>query len=161
MRAGMGFDVHAFDPDRPLVLGGITIPGASGLAGHSDADVLCHAIADALLGAVGLGDIGEHFPDDDERWKGASSLSILRDVAGKVRDAGYAVSSIDATVLIEAPKISPHKNDMRALIAESLEIDAGLVNVKASTTEGLGLVGRREGAACMAVALVQDARTYS
>jgi 2-C-methyl-D-erythritol 2,4-cyclodiphosphate synthase len=157
MRAGIGFDVHAFDPARPLVLGGVRIPDAPGLAGHSDADVLCHAIADALLGAASLGDIGEHFPDTDERWKDASSLDILRDVMSKVAVRGYAIGSIDATVLIEAPKIAPYKDEMRTLISRALEVGADLVNIKASTAEGLGPVGRGEGAACMAVALLEDA----
>jgi 2-C-methyl-D-erythritol 2,4-cyclodiphosphate synthase len=157
MKAGIGFDVHAFDPDRSLVLGGVTIPDAPGLAGHSDADVLCHAIADALLGAAALGDIGEHFPDTDERWANASSLDLLRQVTQKVREAGFAVASIDATVLIEAPKIAPYKDEMRASIGRALDLEVGLLNIKASTTEGLGLVGRGEGAACMAVALLADA----
>ncbi len=156
MRAGIGFDVHAFDPKRPLVLGGVTIPDAPGLAGHSDADVLCHAIADALLGAAALGDIGEHFPDTDERWKGVLSLEILRDVVSKVTERGYAISSIDATVLIEAPKLAPHRSEIRAAISGALGVDPDRVNVKATTTEGLGPIGRGEGAACMAVALLMD-----
>ncbi len=157
MRAGIGFDVHAFDVERPLVLGGVTIPDSPGLAGHSDADVLCHAIADALLGAAALGDIGEHFPDTDERWNGASSLDILREVVSMVSGQGYAVGSIDATVLIEAPKLSPYRSEIRASICKALGVEADRVNVKATTTEGLGPVGRGEGAACMAVALLMDA----
>jgi len=157
MRAGIGFDVHAFDPSRPLVLGGVAIPDAPGLSGHSDADVLCHAIADALLGAAALGDIGEHFPDTDDRWKNASSLDILRDVMSKVSGRGYAIGSIDATVLIEAPKLAPYRSEIRAALSGALGVDAERVNVKATTTEGLGPVGRGEGAACMAVALLMDA----
>ncbi|MEX0874735.1 MAG: 2-C-methyl-D-erythritol 2,4-cyclodiphosphate synthase [Actinomycetota bacterium] len=157
MRAGIGFDVHAFDAERPLVLGGVTIPGAVGLAGHSDADVLCHAIADALLGAACMGDLGTHVPDTDDKWKGASSLEILRVVMEKIRGGGYAVQSIDATVLIEAPKLAPHRSEMRASISKALGVDLDRVNVKATTTEKLGTVGRGEGAACMAIALLDEA----
>ncbi len=155
MRAGIGFDVHRFDPGRPLVLGGVLIPDARGLAGHSDADVLSHAVADALLGAANLGDLGEHFPDSDAAWKGTSSLDILEHIAAMVADAGFAVSSVDATVLLEKPKLAPHRAEMRAKIAGALGIGDDLVSVKASTTEGLGTVGRGEGAACMAVALLR------
>jgi 2-C-methyl-D-erythritol 2,4-cyclodiphosphate synthase len=157
VRAGIGFDVHAFDATRPLVLGGVTIPGAPGLAGHSDADVLCHAIADALLGAAALGDLGSHFSDTEARWKDASSLEILRVVMEKIHGRGYAVQSIDATVLIEAPRLAAHMSEMRAVISKALGIDLDRINVKATTTEKLGTVGRGEGAACMAVALLDDA----
>ncbi|HYZ93029.1 MAG TPA: 2-C-methyl-D-erythritol 2,4-cyclodiphosphate synthase [Actinomycetota bacterium] len=156
MRAGIGFDVHAFDAARPLVLGGVTIPGSPGLAGHSDADVIGHAIADAVLGGANLGDLGSHFPDSDAQWKDASSLDILRRVASLVGDAGYTVESVDATVLLEAPKLAPHRDAMCANIADALGISAGRVSVKATTTEGLGTVGRGEGAACMAVALLGE-----
>jgi 2-C-methyl-D-erythritol 2,4-cyclodiphosphate synthase len=155
LRAGIGFDVHAFDASRPLVLGGVTIPGAPGLAGHSDADVVCHAVADAMLGAVALGDIGDHFPPGDPEWKDASSLLLLARVAGMTRSAGYTVASLDAVVLLESPKIAAFKDEMRANIAGAAGADPGCVGVKATTTEGLGLVGRGEGAACMAVALLQ------
>jgi 2-C-methyl-D-erythritol 2,4-cyclodiphosphate synthase len=155
LRAGIGFDVHAFDESRPLVLGGVTIPGARGLAGHSDADVVCHAVADAMLGAAALGDIGDHFPPDDPEWKDASSLVLLGRVAGMTRSAGYTVASLDAVVLLESPKIAAFKNEMRANIAGAAGADPGCVGVKATTTEGLGLIGRGEGAACMAVALLQ------
>ncbi|MEX2393237.1 MAG: 2-C-methyl-D-erythritol 2,4-cyclodiphosphate synthase [Actinomycetota bacterium] len=154
MRAGIGFDVHAFDASRPLILGGVTIPGAPGLAGHSDADVISHAIADAILGAAGLGDIGEHFPDSDPRWKDASSIDLLKVVADLVAARSMSVASIDAVVLLEEPKIAPYKHEMRSNIAAALGADPDLVSVKATTTEKLGTVGRGEGAACMAVALL-------
>lgn len=155
MRAGIGFDVHRFDPARPLVLGGVEIPDSPGLAGHSDADVVCHAVADAVLGAAGLGDLGSHFPDTDPAFAGISSLDILSRVAEAAREAGYRVQSVDATVLLEAPKLAPHRAAMRQRMADALGVDASSVSVKATTTEGLGTVGRREGAACMAVALVR------
>ena len=152
MRVGIGFDVHRFDEARPLVLGGVTFPGGPGLAGHSDADVVCHAIADALLGAAALGDIGTHFPDTDPRWKDASSIDLLEQVAALVAKAGLSVVSVDATVLLEAPKIAPQRDEMRERISAALGVDVGAVSVKATTTEGLGTVGRGEGVACMAVA---------
>jgi len=154
MRAGIGFDAHAFDDSRPLVLGGVTIEGARGLAGHSDADVVCHAIADALLGAANLGDLGSHFPASDE-WRDASSIEILAAVKRLLDERGSTVASIDATVLLEAPKIGPHTDDMRKNIAVALRCDPSLVSVKATTTDGLGTVGRGEGAACMAIALIE------
>ena len=156
MRAGIGFDVHAFDASRPLVLGGITIPDEPGLAGHSDADVVCHAIADAVLGGANLGDLGSHFPDSDAAWKDASSLDLLARVAALIEEAGYSVDSIDATVLLEAPKLAKYREEMCANVAGALGVPAGRVSVKATTTEGLGTVGRREGAACMAVALLSQ-----
>jgi 2-C-methyl-D-erythritol 2,4-cyclodiphosphate synthase len=155
VRAGIGFDVHRFDPSRPLVLGGVEIPEGPGLAGHSDADVLCHAIADAALGAAALGDIGRHFPDTDPQWKDASSLDLLRRVGTMLTEAGFGVSSVDATLLLEAPKVARYADEMRSNIARSLEVDSGLVNVKATTTEGLGTVGRGEGAACMSVVVLE------
>jgi 2-C-methyl-D-erythritol 2,4-cyclodiphosphate synthase len=154
VRAGIGFDVHVFDASRPLILGGVPIPDSPGLAGHSDADVVCHAIADAVLGAAALGDIGEHFPDTDATWKDASSIDLLRHVAGRIEERSLSVSSVDAVVLLEAPKIAPYRDEMRANIAGALGIDVDLVNVKASTTEKLGTVGRGEGAACMAIVLL-------
>ncbi len=150
MRAGIGFDAHAFAEGRPLVLGGVTLPSERGLAGHSDADVVCHAIADALLGAANLGDVGAHFPNTDA-WKDASSLDILTKVGAMLRGD---VVSIDASVLLEAPKLAPHVDAMRKNIAAALGIDTGIVSVKATTTDGLGTVGRGEGAACMAVVLI-------
>jgi 2-C-methyl-D-erythritol 2,4-cyclodiphosphate synthase len=153
MRAGIGFDAHAFDASRPLVLGGVTIEGATGLAGHSDADVVCHAIADALLGAANLGDLGSHFPNTD-RWKDASSIDILVAVRRMLDERGFDVASVDCVVLLEAPKLAPHADAMRKNIALALAVDPGIVSVKATTTDGLGSVGRGEGAACMAVALI-------
>ncbi len=155
MRAGIGFDVHRFGADRPLVLGGVRVPGAPGLHGHSDADVVCHAVCDALLGAASLGDLGTHFPDDDPAWKDASSLGLLGRVGELLADRGYHVASVDVTIVLESPKIAAHRADMTTNIAEALGIDAGRVSVKATSTEGLGFVGRGEGAACMAVAVVE------
>lgn len=154
MRAGIGFDVHRFDDARPLVLGGVTIEGHPGLAGHSDADVLCHAVADAVLGAASLGDIGEHFPSGDPRWKDASSLALL----GRVREltiaAGYRVSSVDAVLVLRSPTVAPYREAMKANVAGALGVAPDAVGVKATTTDGLGAIGRGEGAACTAVALV-------
>jgi 2-C-methyl-D-erythritol 2,4-cyclodiphosphate synthase len=152
---GLGYDTHALVAGRPLILGGIRIEHDLGLSGHSDADVLTHAVIDAVLGAAGLGDIGEHFPDTDERWRGADSIALLRHVAGLVRDAGLRVVNVDATVVLEAPKVSPHKPAMRARLAEALGLDERRVNVKATTGEGLGFVGRGEGAAALAVAALE------
>lgn len=156
MRAGIGLDVHRFDAARPLVLGGIVIPGSPGLAGHSDADVLCHAVADALLGAANLGDLGTHFSDTDPAWKGASSLELLGRVRTMLSEGGYDVASIDATIVLESPKIGEYRARMASNVSGALGIDAGRVSVKATTTEGLGLVGRGEGAACMAVAVLRE-----
>jgi 2-C-methyl-D-erythritol 2,4-cyclodiphosphate synthase len=152
---GLGYDTHALVAGRPLVLGGVRIEHDLGLSGHSDADVLTHAVIDAVLGAAGLGDIGEHFPDTDERWRGADSIALLRHVAGLVRDAGLRVVNVDATVVLEAPKVSPHKPAMRARLADALGLDERRVNVKATTGEGLGFVGRQEGAAALAVAALE------
>jgi 2-C-methyl-D-erythritol 2,4-cyclodiphosphate synthase len=157
MRIGVGFDVHRFDEARPLVLGGVTVPGGPGLAGHSDADVICHAIADALLGAAAMGDIGDHFPDTDPQWKDVSSVDLLYAVREMLAEAGLAVVSVDATLLLEAPKIAPFRDQMRTVISLALGVDSGRVSVKATTTEGLGTIGRGEGAACMAVALLSEA----
>ena len=154
---GQGFDSHRFAPGRPLILGGVRIEHEVGLAGHSDADVLTHAVIDAVLGAAGLGDIGEHFPDTDERWRDADSLALLRHVAGLVGGEGLRVVNVDATVVLERPKLGPHKEAMRARLAEALGLDARRVNVKATTGEGMGFVGRGEGAAAMAVALLEGA----
>lgn len=149
---GLGYDCHPLVEGRPLVLGGVSIPHDRGLAGHSDADVLCHAITDALLGAAGLGDIGELFPDSDERYRGADSVALLVDVVGRLRARGLAVGNVDATVVIEVPRLAPHREAMRARLAEALEVDVARVNVKATTSEGMGFIGRGEGAAAMAVA---------
>lgn len=148
MRTGIGIDSHRFEPGRRLVLGGVEIPYELGLAGHSDADVLAHAIADALLGAAGLGDIGQHFPDTEEEWRDADSMELLRSVVARVREAGYELAHVDATVILERPKIAPYRDAIR----ESLAGVLGSVNVKATTGEGMGFVGRGEGAAALAVA---------
>jgi 2-C-methyl-D-erythritol 2,4-cyclodiphosphate synthase len=147
VRTGIGIDSHRFEPGRRLVLGGVEIPSERGLAGHSDADVLTHAVIDALLGAAGLGDIGELFPDTEDAWKDADSMALLRDVAARVAAAGFAVEHVDATVMLEAPKLAPHKAAIRASLAAVL----GSVNVKATTGERMGFVGRGEGVAALAV----------
>jgi 2-C-methyl-D-erythritol 2,4-cyclodiphosphate synthase len=150
VRTGIGIDSHRFEPGRRLVLGGVEIPYELGLAGYSDADVLAHAIADALLGAAGLGDIGQHFPDTDEAWRDADSMALLRDVVARVREAGHEVVHVDATVMLERPKLAPYRDAIRASLAGVL----GSVNVKATTGEGMGFVGRGEGAAALAVATI-------
>lgn len=154
-RTGLGYDAHRLEQGRPLVLGGVEIPHARGLAGWSDADVLLHALMDALLGAAGLGDIGEHFPPGDERWAGADSLALLGEVAGMLRAAGWAVVNVDAMVVLEEPRIGPHREEMRSRIAAALQVDAARVGVKATTNEGMGFVGAGEGAAALCVALVE------
>ena len=155
LRIGQGFDVHALVEGRPLIIGGVTIPYEKGLLGHSDADVLLHAITDALFGAAALGDIGRHFPDTDPEFKGADSRVLLRECAKRVRAAGYAVVNIDCTIIAEKPKMAPHVANMAANIAADCGIDAGCVNVKAKTTERLGFTGRGEGIAADAVALLE------
>jgi 2-C-methyl-D-erythritol 2,4-cyclodiphosphate synthase len=154
-RVGQGFDVHALVPDRPLIVGGVTIPHTHGLLGHSDADVLLHALSDALLGAAGLGDIGRHFPDTDPAYEGADSRVLLREVHKKLRAAGWGVVNVDATIHAQAPKMAPHIGAMAANIAADLEIAAHLVNIKAKTGEGLGPVGRKEGIAADVVVLIE------
>jgi len=154
MRVGIGYDVHRCDEARDLVLGGVELPHEVGLVGHSDADVLLHAIIDALLGAAGLGDIGQHFPPEDPRWTDASSLDLLARALALVREAGFEVWNVDATVIAEEPRLAPHVPAMRERIAEALGVEAGRVSVKATTHEGLGTLGRGEGIAAMAVALV-------
>lgn len=155
MRVGQGFDVHALVPDRKLVVGGVEIPYERGLAGHSDADVLVHAICDALIGAVGAGDIGTHFPDTDPRYKGADSRALLREVAALVAGRGYRVANVDSTIIAQAPKMVPYMPRMRENIAADLQVDPGRVNVKAKTAERLGAIGRGEGIAAEAVALIE------
>jgi 2-C-methyl-D-erythritol 2,4-cyclodiphosphate synthase len=157
MRIGQGFDVHALVPGRRLVIGGVTIPYDRGLEGHSDADVLLHALTDALLGAAGLGDIGRYFPDTDPRYKDADSRALLREAVAKVRAAGWRVANVDATVIAQAPRMAPHIPAMVANIARDLEVPGGSVNVKAKTTERLGFTGRGEGIAAEAVALLEPA----
>ncbi len=154
MRIGHGYDVHAFAEQRPLILGGVRVPHHLGLAGHSDADVLLHAICDALLGAAALGDIGRHFPDSDERYRGADSRVLLRQVVELIAGQGYEVANVDATVIAQRPKLAPFIGAMRDNIAADLGVTAGQVNVKATTTERLGFCGREEGIACHAVALL-------
>lgn len=153
-RIGQGFDVHALVPGRRLVIGGVVIPFERGLLGHSDADVLVHAVTDALLGAAALGDIGRHFPDTDPAYSGADSLALLREAAARVAAAGFAAANIDATVIARAPRLAPYLPAMAANIAAALGIAAGAVNVKAKTTERLGYTGRGEGIAAQAVVLL-------
>ena len=154
-RTGMGFDVHAFSGDGPLMLGGIEVPHPRGLAGHSDADVVLHAITDALLGAAGLGDIGEHFPPTDARWKDAESSLFLAHAVALVRDKGAVIDHLDCTIIAEAPKVGPHREAMRERIAQIAGLSVEQVSVKATTTEGLGFTGRREGIAAQAVASIR------
>lgn len=153
-RVGFGFDVHPFVSGRPLILGGVEIPADRGLAGHSDADALTHAVADALLGALALGDLGRHFPDTDPRYRGASSLGLLAEVVARVRAHGGRVVNVDATVVAEAPRLAEWLDPMRKRLAETLDLPPERVSVKAKRAEGLGALGRQEGIAAMAVALI-------
>jgi 2-C-methyl-D-erythritol 2,4-cyclodiphosphate synthase len=157
VRVGNGFDVHALVEGRPLVLGGVVIPYARGLDGHSDADVLLHAVCDAILGALALGDIGRHFPDSEARWKDADSRLLLRHVVGLATARGYRVGNLDVTVIAQAPKLAPYVAAMRANLAADLGCDEGDVSVKATTTERLGFAGRGEGIAAMATVLLRTA----
>jgi 2-C-methyl-D-erythritol 2,4-cyclodiphosphate synthase len=154
MRIGQGYDVHALVKGRKLILGGVAIPFEKGLAGHSDADVLIHAVCDALLGAAALGDIGRHFPDTDPKYRNADSRAFLREVGRKIREAGFAIANLDATVIAEAPKMALHIGAMIANLAADLEIRPDQVNVKAKTAERLGAIGRGEGIAAEAIALL-------
>ncbi len=154
-RIGQGYDVHRLVPGRPLVLGGETIPFELGLEGHSDADVLLHALGDALLGAAGLGDLGAHFPPSEERWRGASSVKLLEILHQRVRAAGFRVVNADLTLLAEAPRLAPYRDAIRARIARVLAVDVAAVGLKATTHEGLGAVGRGEGMAALAVVLLE------
>lgn len=156
MRIGIGYDVHRLVEGRPLILGGVTIPHDRGLDGHSDADVLLHAIGDALLGAAALGDIGAHFPDTATEWEGADSQGLLRRVAEQVAEAGYVPHNVDATVVLERPKLQPHVADMRANVAAALDLEVGAVSVKATTNEGLGPVGNGRGAVAHAVCTIRS-----
>lgn len=155
MRIGIGYDVHAFGEKRPLKLGGVQVEHEEGLRGHSDADVVLHAIIDALLGAAGLGDIGQHFPSDDPSFRGADSLALLRQVVKLLRTVGYSVVNVDATVVAEKPKLQPYIPGMQQRIASALGIPETSVSVKATTSEGLGALGRGEGIAALATALIQ------
>ena len=154
MRIGHGFDVHAFEEGDFVTLGGVKIPHTQGLKAHSDVDVALHALSDAILGAAALGDIGKHFPDTDEEWKGADSRMLLRHIVSLVADKGYQVGNVDLTIIAQAPKMAPHIDDMRAAIAADLQVRMDDVNVKATTTEKLGYVGRKEGISAHAVALL-------
>ena len=156
-RVGIGYDVHGFAPaeaGRPLILGGVTVPHDRGLAGHSDADVLIHAVVDALLGAAALGDIGTHFPSSDPRWQGAPSAAFLTYATDLLRQRGWHIVNVDATVVAERPRLSPHVHAMRARLAELLDVELERISVKSKTTDGLGFTGRAEGMACYAVALI-------
>ena len=155
IRVGTGFDVHAFDEGRPLIIGGVLVPDAPGLGGHSDADVLSHAVTDALLGAAGLGDLGSLYPATDE-WKDASSLSILADAVVRARDAGWFVTNVDCTVIAEYPKLGAFKDEMKVNLARALEVEPNAVSVKATTTDGLGFTGRGEGIGAQAVVMLAN-----
>lgn len=156
MRIGHGYDVHRLVPDRELILGGVKIPHDRGLLGHSDADVLLHAVMDALLGAAALRDIGYHFPDTDPQYKGADSLALLGCVAEKIAEKGYRLGSLDVTVIAQAPRLSPYIPKMRQNIAAQLSVDIDRVNIKATTEEGLGFTGEKMGIACHAVCLLEE-----
>ena len=156
MRIGIGYDVHPFDPNRPLVLGGVRIEGAWGLRGHSDADALLHAIGDACLGAAALGDLGTHFPDTDATWRGAPSAVLLSKILELVRAKGLVPHNVDATVVLERPRLAPHRQEIRERIAELMGLPLDRVSVKATTNNGLGSLGRAEGAAAMAVVLMEE-----
>lgn len=161
MRIGTGYDVHRLVEERALILGGVLIPYDKGLLGHSDADVLLHAIMDALLGAAALGDIGKHFPDSDEKFKGISSIALLKEVKKLLDSELFIVENIDATIIAQCPKLAPYIAEMRENIADALQIDISQVNVKATTEEGLGFTGSGEGIASQAVCLLENVRNYS
>ncbi len=154
IRIGHGFDVHKFGGEGPVIIGGVAIPYEQGLIAHSDGDVALHALSDALLGAIAAGDIGRHFPDTDDKWKGADSRELLKDVYRRVKEQGYRLGNADVTIMAQAPKMAPHIEAMCAAIAQDLETDISNVNVKATTTERLGFTGRKEGIACEAVVLL-------
>ncbi len=156
MRVGIGYDVHPLTAGRPLVLGGVTIPHTSGLDGHSDGDVLTHALIDALLGAAALGDIGAHFPSADEQWRGASSVDLLAKTRLVLLEAGFRVDNVDTTIVAQAPQLAPYTQTMRELLAKALHVDLSSVSVKATTTDRLGVIGREEGIAAVAVALIDS-----
>ena len=157
MRIGHGFDVHKFGGEGPVIIGGVSVPYEQGLIAHSDGDVALHALCDALLGAIAAGDIGRHFPDTDDKWKGADSRALLRDVYRRVKEKGLVLGNADVTIIAQAPKMAPHIQAMCAAISEDLETELGNVNVKATTTERLGFTGRKEGIACEAVVLLVNA----
>jgi 2-C-methyl-D-erythritol 2,4-cyclodiphosphate synthase len=155
-RMGIGYDSHRLSSGRRLVIGGVRLPGERGLEGHSDADVLAHALIDALLGAAALGDIGERFPDSDERWRGADSIDLLESVAQSVVTEGLEIVNVDCTVVIETPKLAPHREAIRRRLAQALAVELGRVSVKASSGEGIGFVGRGEGVAALAIASLSE-----
>jgi 2-C-methyl-D-erythritol 2,4-cyclodiphosphate synthase len=159
MRVGFGYDIHPVVADKPMIIGGVNIPFKKGLKGHSDADVMAHAVADALLGAAGLGDIGEHFPDDDEAYKDFSSMLFLRDIEKKIHFEKFEIVNVDISIVIQQPKISPYKQEMERNIASNLFITPDRVNVKATTGEGLGFVGKGKGVICYAVVLLKSDRS--
>ncbi|EPM5419145.1 2-C-methyl-D-erythritol 2,4-cyclodiphosphate synthase [Vibrio parahaemolyticus] len=154
IRIGHGFDVHKFGGEGPVIIGGVAIPYEQGLIAHSDGDVALHALSDALLGAIAAGDIGRHFPDTDDKWKGANSRELLKDVYRRVKEQGYRLGNADVTIMAQAPKMAPHIDAMCAAIAEDLETDISNINVKATTTERLGFTGRKEGIATEAVVIL-------
>ena len=155
MRVGTGYDSHRFDPERPLILGGVRIPDHAGLTGHSDGDAVAHAVIDAILGAAGVGDVGALFPPDDDRWRGADSIDLLRRATQALHSSGFRVVNVDATVVCESPRVGPHVEAMRARLAEAMTIVPGSVSVKGKTNEKMGWIGRGEGIAVHAVALVE------
>ncbi len=159
LRVGQGFDIHALVENRPLIIGGVTIPHTHGLLGHSDADVLMHAVTDAILGAAGLGDIGRHFPDTDEQYKGADSRVLLRTALDMVKRQGWEIINVDATIHAQAPKIGPHAPAMIENLAADLQLSADRINIKAKTNEGLGHLGRKEGIAANVVVLIYQSET--
>jgi 2-C-methyl-D-erythritol 2,4-cyclodiphosphate synthase len=158
-RIGHGVDIHRLEPGRKLVLGGVDIRSDKGLLGHSDADVVCHALSNALLGAIGAGDIGRHFPDSDSRYKGADSLQLLRVVMTQVKAQGFCVGNADVTILAEQPKLAPYREEMQKRLATALEVDAMAINIKATTGEKLGFIGREEGMMAEAVVLLEQKTT--
>lgn len=160
MRIGQGYDVHKLAENRPLVLGGVTLPYEKGLLGHSDADVLVHAVMDALLGAAALGDIGQHFPDSDPAYKGISSIELLKKTGGLLDDRGYIIENIDSTVIAQSPRLAPYRAQMAENIAVALGLDSSRVSVKATTEEGLGFTGRGEGISAQAITLLTEAADY-
>lgn len=161
MRIGIGYDVHKFTEDRPLILGGVHVPFEMGLLGHSDADVLVHAVMDALLGAAALGDIGSHFPDTDPAYKGADSLALLARVRDLLENNGYVIENIDSVIVCQRPKVGPYIEQMRKNMAEALALDTEQISVKATTEEGLGFTGQMEGASAKAVCLIERYTTYA
>ncbi len=156
MRIGQSTDIHSFADDRKLILGGVEIPYEKGLLGHSDADALTHAVAEAILGALALGDLGHHFPDTDPKWEGVNSILILKEVGKMMKDKGYKIGNVDSLILIEKPKMAPHIEQMRQNFADALECDIDKISVKATRGEGLGFVGRQEGVLAQAVVLLEE-----